>query len=167
MRKIFNFSARSLYKIIEETKKNEIKIIKLSNPEKLQIADVINMLQEHFFYNYHTSGGAKLPVIAFYAIYKSLLTDIKRYQNCNLKKLGFLTTCDKASKSSGDIEIFKNDKLFESLKIKFQKEIDCNIVRVAKEKIIKYNPKRYYILTTENVKNSEKTEIFQIVNEIK
>jgi DNA (cytosine-5)-methyltransferase 1 len=157
-----------LYKIIEETKKNKIKIIKLNKPERLQIVDIIEMLNEHFFYDYHTFGGAKLPVIAFYAIYKSLLIDIKRYENCKLKELGYHTTCDSTSKSSGDIEIFsENNQLKEALEIKFQKEIDSNIVRIAKEKIIKFNPVRYYILSTEKVKATDKSEIIEIVNQIR
>lgn len=157
-----------LYKVIEETKKNEIKIIKLNNPDKLQIVELINMLCEHFFFDYHTFGGAKLPVLAFYAIYQSLLNDVKRYENCYLKELGFHTTCDSTSKSSGDIEIYsKDNKLIESLEIKFEKEIDCNMIRIAKEKIIKFNPIRYYILSTEKIKDDEKSEIFETVTMIK
>jgi DNA (cytosine-5)-methyltransferase 1 len=50
------------------------------------------------------------------------------------------------SKSAGDIEIFNKDELFEAIEIKLDKPIDTNILRIAKEKIIKYNPKRYYII---------------------
>lgn len=157
-----------LYKVIEETKKNTIKITKLSNPDKLQITDIVEMLSLHFFEHYHTYGGAKLPVIAFYAIYKSLLLDVKRYNNCELKTLGSHTTCDTTSKSAGDIEIFdKNHKLAEAVEIKFGKQIDCNMVRIAQEKILKYNPVRYYILSTENIIPDEKCEIDKIIQEIK
>lgn len=157
-----------LYLLIEEKKKNEVKIIKLSNPDKLQISEIIDMLSKHFFYNYHTSNGAKLPVIAFYAIYKSLLTDMKRYKNCKLKDLGFHTTCDATSKSSGDIEIYSDKSILkETLEIKFEKEIDCNIVRVAREKIIKYNPTRYYILSTKPIKSEDKEIIDKIVKDLR
>lgn len=157
-----------LFNVILETKKHEIKITKLENPDKLQILDIIKMLSEHFFYNYHIFGGAKLPVIAFYAIYMSLLQDIKRYEGCHLKELGFHTTCDTTSKSAGDIEIFDNDNtLKEALEIKFEKEIDANMVRIAKEKIIKYNPTRYYILSTEKIKNEDVDEIDEIIATVK
>lgn len=157
-----------LYKVIKETKKNQIKIIKLENPDLLQISDIIKMLSEHFFYNYHTFSGAKLPVIAFYSIYKSLLKDIRRYDNCVLKKLSYHTTCDTTSKSSGDIEIFtKEGELLEALEIKLGKEIDENIVRVACEKIVRFNPTRYYILSTETIKESDSQIVQALINKIK
>lgn len=157
-----------LLNVILETKKHEIKITKLENPDCIQIKDIIKMLSEHFFYNYHIFGGAKLPVIAFYAIYMSLLQDIKRYEGCHLKELGYHTTCDTTSKSAGDIEIFdSNNSLKEALEIKFEKEIDSNMVRIAREKIIKYNPIRYYILSTESIKNKEKEEIEEVINDVK
>lgn len=157
-----------LFNVVRETKKHEIKITKLENPDKLQILDIIEMLSEHFFYNYHIYGGAKLPVIAFYTIYMSLLQDIKRYEGCHLKELGYHTACDTTSKSAGDIEIFdSNNTLKEALEIKFQKEIDANIVRIAKEKIIKHNPVRYYILSTEKIKKDDMGEIEEIIADVK
>ena len=157
-----------LYLLVKEKKKNKIEIIKLSNPDKLQISEIIDMLSKHFFCNYHDSNGAKLPVIAFYAIYQSLIADIKRYQNCKLKELGFHTTCDATSKSSGDIEIYSNKGILqESLEIKFEREVDCNIVRVAKEKIIKYNPIRYYILSTMQIKDEDKEIINKIIEKLR
>lgn len=154
--------------VINETKKHKIEFIKLTHPDKLQITDIIDMLSKHFFQNYHVFGGAKLPVLAFYAIYQSLLQDVRRYENCYLKDLGHHTTCDKTSKSSGDIEIFSNNKeLKEAIEIKFEKEIDANMVRIAKEKIIKYNPIRYYILSTKGIKSEDKDSIKEIVNDIK
>ena len=157
-----------LFNVILETKKHEIKITKLENPDSIQIKDIIQMLSEHFFYNYHIFGGAKLPVIAFYAVYMSLLQDIKRYEGCHLKELGYHTTCDTTSKSAGDIEVFdNNNSLKEALEIKFEKEIDANMVRIAKEKIIKYNPIRYYILSTEKIKKDDINEIEKIIADVK
>ncbi len=96
------------------------------------------------------------------------MQDIKRYENCHLKKLGYHTTCDTTSKSAGDIEIFDNKHLLkEALEIKFEKEIDSNMVRIAREKIIKYNPIRYYILSTEKIKDEDQEEIEKIINDVK
>lgn len=157
-----------LYLLVIEKKKNEIKIIKLTNPDKLQISEIVEMLTRHFFHNYHTSNGAKLPVIAFYSIYKALLSDMKRYKDCKLKELGFHTACDATSKTSGDIEIYSEDGILqEALEIKFEKEVDANIVRVAREKIIKYNPIRYYILSTKSIKKEDKDIIDDIIKELK
>lgn len=165
---IENLMLYLLYLLILEQKKNKITITKLKNPDKLQIVDIIDMLSQHFFFDYHESNGAKLPVIAFYSIYLSLIEDVRRYEKCRLKELGFHTTCDARSKSSGDIEIY-NDKneLEEALEIKFEKEIDCNMVRVAKEKIIKYNPIRYYILSTKNIKTEDESDIKNIIDDLR
>ncbi len=96
------------------------------------------------------------------------MQDIKRYEDCHLKELGFHTTCDTTSKSAGDIEIFDNNNtLKEALEIKFEKEIDANMVRIAKEKIIKYNPIRYYILSTEKIKKEDIDEIDEIIVDVK
>ncbi|HFU75494.1 MAG TPA: hypothetical protein ENK66_04535 [Arcobacter sp.] len=36
---------------------------------------------------------------------------------------------------------------FEAIEIKLDKPIDATILRIAKEKIVKFSPKRYYILS--------------------
>jgi DNA (cytosine-5)-methyltransferase 1 len=157
-----------LFTNIINIQKNNIVIIKpLSNPEKLIISDLINILTIQFTKKYDTFGGSKLPVIAFYAIYKIILTEISRYDNCTLKPLGSHTTSDRTSKSSGDIEVYYDNKLFESIEIKLDKPINSNTLRIAKEKIIKFNPKRYYILSFVGIKKDEKQEIEKIINDIK
>ena len=156
-----------LYNVILETQKNRIKITKLKNPDKIQISDITKMLSQHFFHNYRIYGGSKLPVIAFYAVYMSLLQDVKRYKGCYLKQLDHHTTCDASAKSSGDIEIYTHShKLKEALEIKFQKDIDINMVRIAKDKILKYNPIRYYILSTGNIKSDDTDEINKIIDDV-
>jgi DNA (cytosine-5)-methyltransferase 1 len=136
-----------LFEAINNKKSSVVKIEPLSNPEKITILLIIESLVEHFEFNYHIHGGSKLPVLAFYSIYQCLINEISRYANCILAKLGSHTASDKTSKSSGDIEILKDGKLFESVEIKLDKIVDSHIVRVAIEKIYKFNPARYYILT--------------------
>ncbi|MBE9221904.1 hypothetical protein IQ215_04260 [Cyanobacterium stanieri LEGE 03274] len=153
--------------IIQIQAQNTIKIQPLSNPEKSTISKVINILNEQFSFNYNAFGGSKLPVLAFYAIYQVLLQEIIRYNTCELKSLGSHTASDKTSKAAGDIEIVKNKKLFEVLEIKLDKPIDSNIVRIAQEKIIKYNPERYYILSYLEVKQDDFNVINDIINEVK
>lgn len=81
--------------------------------------------------------------------------------------MGSHTASDRTSKSSGDIEIFNQDNLFESIEIKLDKYIDETIVRVAIEKIYIYNPERYYILSNVGIKDSSQEVIEQLVNEVK
>ena len=151
--------------IIEIQKSDKIAIIPLKNSEKLTINKIIELLDKQFKFNYKTSYGSKLPVLAFYAIYQLLIIEISRYKKCQLKKLGSHTASDRTSKSSGDIELFKEENLFEAIEIKLDKPIDANILRIAKEKIIRFNPQRYYILSNKGI--IEKDEIYKIIEDVK
>lgn len=153
--------------IIDIQQQNKIIIQTLTNADKLTISKVIDVLNYQFSFNYNVFGGSKLPVLAFYAIYQILIDEVIRYNNCTLKSLGSHTASDKSSKSAGDIEIFKSDKLFEVLEIKLDKSIDSNIVRVAEAKILKYNPERYYILSYLDIQKSELDIINDIINNLK
>ena len=146
---------------------NKISIIKLVNPEKLNIVTVVNCLEAHFNYNYQTFGASKLPVIAYYAIYQILIQEVERYQGCKLKKLGSHTASDRTSKTAGDIEIIdKNQKLIEAIEIKQGKPISLQIVLNAKDKILKYNPRRYYIFSSLDVKKEDEIKIKEEVGSI-
>lgn len=147
--------------------KNNVVITPLKNPEELTIDAIITALDHHFNYNYGTHNGAKLPVLAFYAIYQSIIKEVHRYDGCKLANLASLTACDLTSKASGDIEIFKNSKLFESVEIKLSKKIDSSIVRVVEEKIYRHNPERYYVLSYYGIEESNANEIKKIVSNVK
>lgn len=144
-------------------KSNVVEINPLENPENLTIDKIIHALTEHFLEKYGTHNGAKLPVLAFHSIYTSLINELKRYDGCTLAELSSLTACDKTNKASGDIEIFRNSSVFESIEIKLDKKITAQILRVAEEKIYKWNPQRYYILSVYGIEESEKDEINEIV----
>ena len=156
-----------LRQIIAIQKANQITIQPLENPEKLTILKTIEILDKQFSFNYKTFSGAKLPVLAFYAIYQILMNEVSRYKKCKLKELGSHTASDRTSKSAGDIELFQDEQLFEAIEIKLDKSIDANILRIAKEKILKYNPKRYYILSYYEVNKSDKKVIDEIIEELK
>lgn len=163
--------ALSLLKILLNTvinvaKKNQIAIIPLSNPDKLTIMSIMDALEEHFLTKYNTHNGAKLPVIAFHSIYTSLIKEMKRYEGCSLDPLSSLTACDRTNKASGDIEIKKGGKLYEAIEIKLDKQIDSQIVRVVEEKIYKWNPQRYYILSVYGIKEEDRKEIDGILCEV-
>lgn len=148
---------------------NKIEINPLENPENLTIDKIINALTQHFLFHYGTHNGAKLPVLAFHSIYSSLIKELKRYDDCYLAPLSSLTACDRTNKASGDIEIFRNDSIFESIEIKLDKKIDAQILRVAETKIYKWNPQRYYILSVLGIEETDKEEIesivFKVLNE--
>ena len=144
-------------------RENTITINPLENPENLTIEKIVNALTEHFLTKYGTHNGAKLPVLAFHSIYLSLINELKRYDNCYLAPLSSLTACDKTNKASGDIEIFREGKVFESIEIKLDKKISSQILRVAESKIYAWNPQRYYILSVFGIEDNDKDEINEIV----
>ena len=156
-----------LFQAIEAKKRSTIEIKPLENTENLTIEKIITALNEQFSFSYRTRGGSKLPVIAFYAIYKSLINELSRYDDCELEEMGSHIASDRASKSSGDIEISKNGNIFESIEIKLDKEIDSKIIRIAIEKIKRFNPERYYVLSFVGTKESDKTEILDLITKIK
>ena len=146
---------------IDDNKKSEIKI-----------NDIISALKDHFYCKTYTARGtSKLPVIAIYAVYELIIKEITRYQNCSLKPLGSHTASDKTSKSAGDIEIYYSespDSLLEAIEIKFEKPIDKHMVAIATEKIAKFSPERYLILSSAkvNIKQEDASDIARLIDEV-
>jgi DNA (cytosine-5)-methyltransferase 1 len=154
--------------VSKKASENKVKIVPLNNPDKLNINDIIRLLESHFNYDYKTQGASKLPVLAFYAIFKSIIKEMARYNGCYLAKIGSHTASDLTSNSSGDIEIYDSaNNLFESIEIKHNKSIDITTVRIAIEKIYKFNPKRYCIFSFVCIKEDDYTEIAKIINFVK
>lgn len=148
-----------LFEAIAAKKRLAVPIIPLENPETVTIQKTIFALQSHFNKTYKVHGGSKLSVLAFYAMYQILIDEFKRYENCTLNPLGSHTASDRTSKAAGDIEILKNGKYYEVIEIKLDKSIDANIVRVAIEKIHRFNVERYYILSHHGINEVELEEI--------
>ncbi|WP_416309765.1 DNA cytosine methyltransferase [Spirulina sp. 06S082] len=152
-------------KIVEA---NKVEIVRIENAEKLDIKTIINCLKKHFNYNYKTHGASKLPVLAFYAIYELIIEEISRYEECRLKPLGSHTASDRTSKSAGDIEIYdRDDQLIEVIEIKHGKAIDLQMIRIAKDKIIKFNPQRYCIYSSADIQESEKEQIENEIEQVR
>lgn len=150
----------------EVAKENKVEIKPLENPDNITIEKIVNALTEHFLFKYNTHNGAKLPVLAFHAIYTSLIGEVKRYEDCELAPLSSLTACDKTNKASGDIEIFRKGKVFESIEIKLDKKISSQIVRVAESKIYEWDPQRYYILSVLGIEKDDEDEISEIIHNV-
>ena len=96
-----------------------------------------------------------------------MINEIGRYKICTLAQIGSHTSSDRSSKSAGDIEIFKKKTLFEAIEIKLDKEIDVTMVRIAIAKITSYNPIRYYILSYIGIKETDKLEITNLIEEFR
>ena len=156
-----------LFEAINAKNRSIVELVPLQNPDKLTIEKIVGALNILFQKKYDTHGGSKLPVLAFYAIYQSLIKEISRYNTCFLGELGSHTASDRTSKTAGDIEIFQKEKLlYEAIEIKLDKQIDATIVRIAIEKIKRFNPVRYYILSFIGVKNEDKEEISSLLAQL-
>lgn len=145
---------------------NKVEIHKINTDDNIQISEILDILHEHFSTSYGTHGGAKLPVLAFYAIYTYLVKEMSRYKDTELLLLGSHTASDRTSNSSGDIEIAKNGEIFEAIEIKLDKAPDLQMVRIAYGKIIKFNPERYYILSGLPPVECEQAEINEMIFKI-
>ncbi len=147
---------------------NIIKIDRLDNAESISILEVVSILDRQFHNNYSTSGAAKLPMLAFHAIYQILLKELNKFSGCSLPEIGSYTASDRTSNTAGDLEVFNmNGVLQEAIEIKLNIPIDLHMVRRAKEKIYKFNPKRYYILSTAEILISDLPDIYKEIDEIK
>jgi DNA (cytosine-5)-methyltransferase 1 len=158
--------------VIEISKQETINIPKIADSRRseIKINDIISALNEHFYCKTYTAKGrSKLPVIAIYAVYELIAKEVSRYQNCTLKPLGSHTASDKTSKSAGDIEVYYSEyphSLLEAIEIKFEKQIDSHMVAIATEKIAKFKPERYLILSSENIKEEDRDNITQMIDEV-
>ncbi|WP_338768577.1 restriction endonuclease, SacI family [Bernardetia sp. ABR2-2B] len=155
-----------LSKAIQIQKDSIVKITPLKDVEKVSIDKIYKALDEHFYFKYKIAGGSKLPVLALFAVYQNVVFEMSRYSDCALSPLGSHTASDRTSKTAGDIEIFKKKQLFEAVEVKLDKPIDANMVRIAIEKIKRYNPNRYYILSYE-IKQEENHIIEGLVAKMK
>jgi DNA (cytosine-5)-methyltransferase 1 len=147
--------------------KSHVQIKKISSSDEITIETIVSILEKHFAENYSTHGGSKLPVLAFYAIYIMLIAEIGRYKDCELSPLASHTASDRTSKSSGDIEVRKNGKIYETVEVKLDKIIDITMTRIAYEKILRFNPERYYILSYIGISEKDHEEINDLVSQVK
>jgi DNA (cytosine-5)-methyltransferase 1 len=146
---------------------NIIQIEKLKNADSISILQLIQILDNQFHYNYGTSGAAKLPMLAFHAIYQILLKELNKFSGCSVPPIGSYTASDRTSRTAGDLEVFNLDgSLQEAIEIKLNIPIDIHMLRIAQEKIYRFNPKRYYILSTAEILPTDLKEIYEEIEEI-
>lgn len=152
---------------IKAREANKIAITKIETDDTITISSITRILDEHFNHKYGIHGGSKLPVLAFYAMYTILVNELIRFEGCNLEPLGSHTASDRTSKAAGDIQVTKGGNIYEVVEIKLDKEIDINITRIAYEKISRFNPERYYILSYIGTKKEDVEDINNLILSIR
>jgi len=118
-------------------------------PREYQISKIMRIFTRHFDES-SGQGKSRLPVLALYAIYQELVSQLSRYQGMQLLPLERHTTADLRSGSIGDIQVNKSDEPFEGVEVKSEKPITATMVNELKRKLQDKPASRYYILSTSN-----------------
>jgi DNA (cytosine-5)-methyltransferase 1 len=117
----------------------------------ITIANILEAISQHIQFNYGKGvvGTARLPVLAIYSVYNSLMPDVGRYSGKTLVPLEAHTSPDSRSQSLGEIDVKNADgSPFESVEIKHKKPITPDMIGAVYRKIKNSQIDRYYILTT-------------------
>ena len=155
--------------IIEKAKKTVTLVNPVKSESSLNIEQIIEYLEKHFYYKYSSRGASILPVIAFYSIYQCLIKEMGRYKNKKLEKLGSHTSSDRSSKATGDIVIrdSETNDLYEVIEIKFDIAPNQIMINDAYEKFKSEPIQRYYILSTSYANDDEMLKINEEVIKIR
>lgn len=153
-------------------KEKELKSVSIINPiereARLNINEIIDLLNKHFYYNYKSRGASILPVIALYSIYECIVRELKRFDNKFLQKLSSHYSSDRSSGNTGDIIVLDNNRsLYEIVEVKFDISPDYIMVQDAYKKFCNTSVQRYYILSTFSPKDDEIEKIYQLIEQIK
>ncbi|MCY4000441.1 MAG: hypothetical protein OXF84_06500 [Bacteroidetes bacterium] len=140
--------------------------ITLAKPTNRSIMEIIHMVEEHW--NAHQPGVAKIPVIAIWAAYKCLLSEVCRFRDCSLDEIRSHTSADK-DRWMGDVQIIGIDgNPVEAVEIKHNINLSVSLVAGFKNKIAGSGLSRFYILSTrEDVPAEDLAEITEILIEIR
>lgn len=151
---------------IQYQENNRVIISRIENNE-LQIHEVIDILRLHFLERYNDHGASKLPVIAIHCLYKLMVLQLERFENCELLPLGSHTASDRTSNSAGDIEVKRGNAIYEAVEVKLDRPPSLHMINVAYEKINRFAVERYYILSGEEMISEEESSIMNLIEEIR
>lgn len=153
-------------------KAKDTKAVVIINPieseTKLNINEIIDLLNKHFNYRYKSRGASILPVVALYSIYECIVKELKRFENKHLQDIASHYSSDRSSGNTGDIVVLdENDKLYEVVEVKFDIVPDLIMLEDAYNKFKASSIQRYYILSTYSAKDEELEKIAKRIEEIK
>ena len=116
-------------------------------PLEHNIEKIMRVFERHFVES-SGQGKSRLPVLALYSIYESLVAEVSRYKGTTLLPLERHTTADLRSGSVGDIQVNKGDEPFEGVEVKSEKPITADMISGLPRKFSGRRISRYYILST-------------------
>ena len=139
----------------------------LARPNGKGISDIVCIVENHW--NSDLRGSAKLPVLAIYAAYLCLTTEVERYKGCSLKRLRSHTSADSKSGTIGDIQVVDSDgKPFEAAEVKHKVPITLPLITGLSDRITSAGLKTYYVLSTnEKISSNNFSKISKQIAEIR
>lgn len=130
---------------------------------KISVSKIVQILEKHFNHPYKGRGASRLPVLAIYSVYECMMAEIKRFEGKKLLPLEQHTSADLRSGQPGDIAVEHNGKFFEGVEVKDNIEITKQLASYTYSKFRKHPVKRYYLLSTANIKAEERGGIESII----
>jgi DNA (cytosine-5)-methyltransferase 1 len=142
--------------------------IKLARPVNLTINEIVSIIGTHFNAKYRYEGVSRLPSLSIYAIYQCLVGEVGRYSDKELLAIESHTSADQRTGRIGDIDIVdKEGNAFEGVEIKFNIPISLQMVKDAYTKFKTTPVRRYYILSTADISESDKSQIIDEIAKIR
>ncbi|MBC6444913.1 MAG: restriction endonuclease, SacI family [Alphaproteobacteria bacterium GM202ARS2] len=150
-----------LHELVEWRKANAS--LKLAKPMGKRIEDIVCLIDKHW--QTDISGVAKLPVLAIYAVYTCLVSEVTKYKDCQLLELLSHTSADSKTDRVGDIDVVdKNSKTVEAVEVKHRIALTCALIEQLKEKIAGSGLKTFYVLSTnEAISQKEMVKITDVL----
>ena len=141
--------------------------LNLAKPTGKRIEDIVNLVQLHW--QEDMPGVARLPVLAIYAVYKCLVSEVTRYRNCELLELLSHTSADSKTDRVGDVDVEdESSKTIESVEVKHKVAITCSLIEQLKEKIAGSGLRTFYVLSTDEIISPEEmVKITKLLLEIR
>ena len=148
---------------------NAVRIVVTPTGERGQptVEYIVDLLRQHFYFDYQTAGASRLPVLALYAVYE-LLMDMPRFQDKQLAPLKSHTTSDTKSRSVADVEVLTAEGTFwEGVEVKHGIAITPTLTADAYEKFAPTPASRFYLLTTAEPNVTDAAAITELVRAIR
>lgn len=137
------------YLLFLQIQKRHIQTVDLAVPRTNNISLIVELFERHFFHAYSGKGASRLPVLAMFALYEVIGSELRRFENTTLRELAEHSAADARTGAVGDIEVEADDgSLLEAIEVKHGQKIDDKVMTDVEEKVSRTAVKRYYVLTT-------------------
>ena len=119
--------------------------ITLLRPKNKSISSAVSLIEQ--LWSQKKSGLSRVPVIAVFAAYTSLVKEVGRYRDHQLLPLLPHNAADQKTGRHGDINLKHDSRIVEAVEIKHGIQINPDLVLSIIEKVKRTSVKRYYILS--------------------